>query len=399
MGDTLLRDVQILDFTHAFSGPLCTMMLAEMGAEVWKIEPPGIGDETRAWPPILSDGSSGYFAALNRSKKSVAVNLKQPEGLEAARGLAARANIVIENFTPGVAERLGVGYDQLRAVRPDVVYCSISGFGQSGPYRTRKGYDPILQAMGGLMGVTGEPGREPVKTMIPIADILTGSFACTALLAALHTQVQTGCGTYIDAAMLDIMASMLTIVGGGYLHTGTVPPRSGSRNPLRVPSSAFECAGGDYLQLVPNQRQWRDFCLLIGAPELADDERFATNVSRVDHAEELYPVVEERLRQKASTHWLAVFEEHGIACGPIYTLDQLFADPQVIDRAIVTHFQRPGAGEVPALRLPWLFDQHPLPIRSPHPDLGQHTVSVLKDVLGYGVAQLNDLTARGAIAS
>ena len=242
MEGNLLDGLIVLDFTRAFAGPLCTMVLAEMGAEVWKVEQPQIGDETRTWPPNVGVGGSGYFSALNRSKKSITLNLKSAEGLRIAHELISRADIVIENFTPGVMEKLGLGYPEVSKINPSCIYCSISGFGQSGPYRNRKGYYRILQAMGGLMGATGEKGGGPVKTMVPVADISAGIFSCTSILAALYKRLTTQKGCYIDLSMLDVMVSMLTVVGGNYLHTGSVPPRSGTENPLRVPSAAFLCS-------------------------------------------------------------------------------------------------------------------------------------------------------------
>jgi crotonobetainyl-CoA:carnitine CoA-transferase CaiB-like acyl-CoA transferase len=255
LGQGPLSGVRVLDLTRVYAGPMCTMLLAELGADVIKVEDPTTGDETRGFPPLVQ-GYSGYYFALNRSKRAVTLDLKNPEGIRLAKELAAASDVLIESFTPGAAERLGIGYGVIAGIKPSIVYCSISGFGQSGPYRTHKGYDPILQAMSGLMSITGERGGGPVKTMLPIADAATALYSAISILAALHHVRDSGEGQYIDMAMLDVMVSMLTTVGTHYLLSGEIPPRSGTENPARVPSAAFECADGRLLQLVPNQRQW-----------------------------------------------------------------------------------------------------------------------------------------------
>lgn len=392
----MLEGIRVVDLSRTFAGPLCAMILAELGADVIKVEDPGGGDETRTWPPQI-DGESGYYHALNRSKRGITANFKHPDGLRVVHDLVARGDVVIENFTPGVADRLGLGYERLRAINPRLIYCSISGFGQTGPYRTRKGYDPILQAMGGLMSVTGEKGGGPLKTMLPVADTSTGVFACLGILGALFARERGGGGQYLDLAMLDVMVTMLTTVGTSFLYTGLVPPRSGTENPARVPSAAYRCRDGEFVQLVPNQRQWPQFCAIIGLPELASDPRFDTNLRRIEHQEELQPILRGRFCERDSTEWLDLFLEHGIPSGPIYTLDRLFADPQVAARGMVGGFAHPVLGELPAINLPFKFSETPVGIASPPPLYGEHTEAVLAEELGRSVEEIARLRREGAI--
>ena len=392
-----LEGIKVLDFTCAFGGPLLTMMLAEMGATVVKVERPDGGDETRAWPPLTEGGLSTYFAALNRSKRSLTLDLKRTEGRRIAHELADWADIAVENFTPGVADRLAIGPRDLRGRNPRLVYCSISGFGQTGPYRERRGYDPILQAMGGLMGLTGERGRSPVKSMLPVADLMAAAFSAIAVLAALHHRERTGEGQAIDMSMLDIMAAALTTVGTAFLLTGRVPERSGTENPARVPSAAFECADGVHVQLVPNQRQWPRFCRLLGLEGLADDPRFATPAARVEHQDELYPLLRERMAARPAAEWLEEFERDGIPAGPIHTLDTLFADPQVLAREIVAEIEHPAAGRLRVLRLPFRMSATPVEIRRRPPELGEDTDEVLGDLLGYPPEAIERLHADAVV--
>lgn len=386
----------VLDLTRAFGGPLCTMMLGEMGAEVIKVEEPSSGDETRTWPVKLGAGLSTYFATLNRNKQSLTLNLKSDEGRAIVLELAGRSGIFVENFTPGVAERLGVGYETIRSKRPDVIYCSISGFGQSGPYRNRKGYDPILQAMGGLMGVTGEKGGGPIKSMIPVADIAAGLAASNAILAAIVHREKTGEGQYLDMSMMDVMVSLTTILGTAVLNGGRVPPRSGTENPVRVPSAAFQCSDGKYLQLVPNQRQWKSFCDVVGAPELADDPRFVDNLARIDNQDELYPRLRAIFRTRTSAEWEDKLLAAGIPAGPILLLDELFKNPQVVAREMVFEYDHPTGGPVKALNLPFRMSGSPVRMNCVPPDLGEHTDDILKS-LGSSPEDIRRMRESGVV--
>lgn len=390
-----LTGLRVLDFSRAFSGPLCTMLLGELGADVVKVEHPQGGDETRTWPPLLN-GVSGYFAALNRSKRSLTLDLKQEEAPEIIARLANWADVVVENFRPGVADRVGIGYEQLSAINPRLVYCSISGFGQTGPYRERPGYDPILQAMGGIMGVTGEKDGPPLKSMIPMADITAGLFASIAVLTGVVHVRNTGRGQHVDLSMLDAMASITSTVGSFYLNTGIVPERSGRDNPMRVPSSAFECADGVYLQVVPNQRQWETFCRTIGAHALGSDERFRSNQTRIEHQEELYARLRQVFASRDAAEWYDLLVGAGIPAGPIHNLDSLFADPQVVAREMVETVQMPDGFGLQAIRLPLNLSETPSRIRSAPPELGQHTREVMVG-LGYAEEVIDHLSDAGTI--
>lgn len=377
--ESILSGVRVLDLCRDLAGPYASMMLAEFGADVVEIEHPVTGDETRAWPPLIG-GVSGYFGTINRSKRSVAVDLKHPDGIAVIMDLAREADVVMQSFTPGVADRLGVGYDAIRAVKPDVVYHSVSGFGQTGPWRTKRGYDPILQAASGFMSVTGEAGRSPVKSMIPVADLSTAIYGFAAILAALLWRERTGRGQHIDLSMLDVMVSMLANVGTRYLLTGDVPQRNGTENPQRVPSAAFECADGGYLQMVPNQRQWPTFCELIGHPEWADDPRFSTPAARVENREVLYPLIRQVFMERPVGEWAELLDAATIANSPINPIDDVFRLAQVQHRGMVQTYEVPGVGDVPAIGLPFRLSETPARIGSRPPRLGEHTVEVLREL-------------------
>jgi crotonobetainyl-CoA:carnitine CoA-transferase CaiB-like acyl-CoA transferase len=393
----LLSGIKVLDLCLALSGPYTSMMLAELGADVIKVEHPAAGDESRAWPPF-SAGMSGYFATVNRSKRSIAVDLKQPDGLAVVLDLAGDADVVMQSFTPGVGDRLGVGYAAVRVVNPDVVYYSLSGYGQDGPWRTRRGYDPILQAVSGHMSVMGDEGGQPVKSMVPVADVSAAIHGCAAILGGLLCKERTGQGQHIDLSMLDVMTSMLVVVATRFLETGDVPGRHGAANPGRVPSAAFECADGRYLQLVPNQRQWPGFCRLVGRPEWITDSRFATPSARVDHADELYPALRAVLRTRNAADWDRLLTEINVACSPINDLKEVFDLEQVRHRGLVREYQGPSGERRKGLALPFRFSRTPARIRSGPPLLGEHTLAVLQG-LGRTEAQIRRLLADGAVGA
>jgi crotonobetainyl-CoA:carnitine CoA-transferase CaiB-like acyl-CoA transferase len=393
--EDILAGIKVLDLCRDLAGPYASMMLAEHGADVIEVEHPVTGDETRVWPPAI-EGIGGYFATINRSKRSLAVDLKQPEGIRIIFDLARDADVVMQSFTPGVADRLGVGYEAIRAINPDVVYYAVSGFGQDGPWRTRRGYDPILQAMSGFMSVMGEKGGPPVKSMVPIADVSTAVHGFAAILAALFRHERTGRGQYIDMSMLDVMVSMLTPVGTRYLQTGVVPTRHGTENPQRVPSAAFECSDGRFLQVVPNQRQWPSFCALLGHPEWVADRRFALPVARVENADTLYPLVREAMRTKPAAEWAARFDEATIANSPINDLAEVFGLEQVKQRHLVTEYHVPGVGMIPALAPPFRYSETPARIRMHPPRLGEHTVEVLR-AIGRSEAEIEALLGAGIV--
>lgn len=393
--DDILAGVKILDLCRDLAGPYASMMLAELGADVVEVEHPVGGDETRVWPPIVN-GVGGYFATINRSKRCIAIDLKRREGLQIVYDLAKNADVVMQSFTPGVADRLGVGYEAIRAIKPDIIYYSVSGFGQDGPWRERRGYDPILQAMSGHMSVMGERGRSPVKSMVPLADVGTAIHGAAAILGALFRHERTGRGTYVDMSMLDVMVSMLTVVATRYLQTGVIPRRNGTENPQRVPSAAFECADGRYLQLVPNQRQWPRFCELIGHREWAEDSCFATPVARVENQNVLYPMVREAIKTKTAAEWERILLDATIACSPINDIAEVFELEQVKHRGLVQHYRLPNGDVLPGLRPPFRYSDVPARIRRHPPRLGEHTVEVLREV-GRTEAQIKWLLDEGVV--
>ena len=393
-----LTGIRVLDLSRDLAGPLCSQMLAEHGADVIEVEHPLTGDETRSWPPLRDNDFSGYFATMNRSKRGIAIDLKSPEGLAVIYDLVDRADVVMQSFTPGVADRLGLGYDALRERNPKLVYFSISGFGKTGPYRTKRGYDPILQAMSGFMSITGEKGRGPVKSTAPIADVSTAIYGFASIVVSLLWRERSGGqrGQEIDLSMLDVMVSMLSVVGTRYLLTGVVPTRHGTQNPQRVPSAAFECADGTYLQLVPNQRQWQTFCDLLGHSDWGTAPEFATPGARVTSSDTLYPLVTEALKRRTRAEWRELFDDVGIACAPINDLSEVFSDPQVVSRGMVQTYEYPGLGEVPAIAQPLRYSETPCRITRRPPRLGEHTIEVLTE-LGRSEEEIESLLASDAV--
>ncbi|OGS66576.1 MAG: formyl-CoA transferase [Euryarchaeota archaeon RBG_19FT_COMBO_69_17] len=388
----LLDGVHVLDVSRVLTGPYASMMLADLGAEVIKIEMPGRGDDTRAWGPPFQGGESAYFLSVNRNKKSVTLNLKAPEGREILMKLAARSDVFLENFAPGVATRLGIDYDAVRAVRPDIVYCSISGFGQDGPYRDLPAYDIILQGMGGIQAITGEPDRPPVRVGVAIADIAGGMFAAFAIAAALVRRERTGRGEYIDVALLDSQLAWLTYMAGYYFAEGTEPVRAGSKHPQIVPYQAFETSDGYVNVAVGNDALFRRFAEALGRADLAEDARFATNPERVKHRGDLEPILEQIFRAKPTSEWMPILNEAGVPAGPVYRIGQIAADPHVRARGNVLSLDHPTVGPMRQFGPPY----RPRTDRgghSPPPRLGENTDEILLS-LGYsseGIRQLRKL--------
>ncbi|MBM4796362.1 CoA transferase [Streptomyces sioyaensis] len=390
-----LTGLKVLDLSRILSGPFCTMMLADLGADVIKVEDPVSGDDTRAWGPPFQGEDAAYFHSVNRNKRGIAVDLKDPECRGLIHELAATADVIVENFRPGTAARLGLGYEDVRAANPGVVYASISGYGQTGPYRQEPGYDAIAQAVSGVMSVTGEPGGPPVRFGVSPADLAAGMWAALGILAALRSRELTGRGEWVDVSLLDGQVAWLSYVAAGYFASGDVPRRYGSAHPAIVPYQAFPTADGHLMVAAGNDGLWRRFATAIGLAALVDDPRFATNPDRVRHRAELLPLIEGALASRGAQEWAAQLTAEGIPVGPINTVDQALRHPQVVARGMVAEIEHPGAGTLRTLASPLKLSEHPAAVRTPPPRHGEHTAQVLT-ALGAGPGQLAGLRARKA---
>ena len=403
-----LSHLRVLDLSRVLAGPWCAQNLADLGAEVIKIERPGCGDDTRSWgPPYAAqpDGRPGsesaYYLCANRGKRSVTVDLGSAQGQQIVRALAVQCDVVLENFKVGQLARYGLDYDSLKALKPDLVYCSITGFGQDGPYAGRAGYDFMIQGMGGLMSVTGErddlPGGGPQKAGVAVADLMTGMYATVAILAALAHRDRTGEGQHIDMALLDTQVAMLANVGSNYLNSGQRPQRWGNAHANIVPYQTFACSDGHIIVAAGNDQQFRQFVKAGEREDLADDVRFASNPQRVRHRELLVPLLADMVAPLARADWLARLEAAGVPCGPINHLDEVFQDAQVQARGMQVDLPHPETGSVPLVRNPIRMSGTATLSPLPPPTLGQHTDQVLADWLGYEAAELARLRAAGVI--
>ena len=396
----LLEGIRVADFSRVWAGPYCSMMLAELGADVIKIEAPGHGDETRHWPPFYKE-KSGYFMSFNRSKRSVTINLKEPRGKELAREIIQRSDVLLENFTPGVTERLGIDFPSVSKINPDLVYCSVSAFGQTGPLGRRRGYDPILQAMSGIMSLTGEPDRPPVRVGVATADLAGAMFAAFSIASALLHRERTSKdgpkGQHIDISMLDSQIAFLAVKAFEYLHEQKRPKRWGSGDPQRVPSSGYLTKDGGYIMIIASDAHWPGFCRAIERKDLIDDERFNSTRKRVDHRKVLEPMLVECLLKRPAAEWLERLEQEGVPCAPIQTLDQVFSHPQVIAREMVREIPHPAIGTIRAIDWPYKISETPSRIRSAPPELGEHTDEILTGLLGRSAEEVDSLRREGVI--
>ncbi|NMM29211.1 MAG: CoA transferase [Glaciimonas sp.] len=404
---SLLPDIKVLDLTRVLAGPWCTQILADYGATVIKIEKPGVGDDTRHWgPPFAKDANgnltseAAYYLSANRGKQSVTLDFAKPEGAALLRQLVAQADVLIENYKVGSLQKYGLDYASLKALNPRLIYCSITGFGQTGPYASRPGYDFAIQAVGGLMSITGErdvlPGGGPQKAGVAVVDVMTGMYASTAILAALANRERTGEGRYIDVALLDVQVAMLANVGMNYLVSGTVPQRWGNAHPNIVPYQAFDTGDGQIVIAVGNDSQFASLCGVLGK-EWSSDPCFASNPARVQHRDLLLPLLTEALQAWRGPQLAAALEAVGVPCGPINNLAQVFADPQVQAREMRADIPHPSAGSVPQIRHPVRFSGDATVAMQAPPMLGEHTDAVLQQMLGLPAQQILALRQQGLI--
>jgi len=403
-----LGHIRILDLTRVLAGPWCAQNFADLGAEVIKVERPGNGDDTRSWgPPYLRDQNgdntteAAYYLAANRGKQAITVDISTVEGQEIIKKLAAKSDVVLENYKVGQLKKYGLDYASLKEIKPDLVYCSITGFGQNGPYAHRAGYDFIVQGMGGFMSLTGErddlPGGGPQKAGVAIADLMTGMYATIAVMAALTHRDRTGEGQYIDMALLDVQVAMLANMNTNYLASGKPPVRWGNAHPNIVPYQTFATSDGHIIVAAGNDGQYKKFVSAGGEAHLATDDRFSTNPARVANRDVLIPLLADMVRRKSRQEWIALLEDAGVPCGPINQLDDVFSDPQVIARGMQISLPHPTAGSVKLVGSPMKLSATPPDYQAPPPLLGQHTDQILKSVLEYDDEQLSQLRQRGII--
>ena len=404
----ILKDIRVLDLSRVLAGPLCGQLLADLGADVIKVERPQRGDDSRAWgPPYLADSAgeptqeSAFYCACNRGKRSITIDLAKPEGRDLVKKLAGSCDVLLENYKVGTLDRYGLGYDELARHNPKLIYCSITGFGQTGPYRARPGYDTIIQAMGGLMSITGmqegAPGAGPVRVGIALTDFMTGLYATIAVQSALLRRAQTGKGQYIDLSLLDVQVSALSAVAMNYLVSGEVPVRRGNRLPTVYPSDAFRCEDGYLMVIIGNDQQFKRFCEAAGLDGLDEDARFRTNEDRVRNADVLALKISAALAKRRVADWLLLFEKAHVASGPINDIAQVFKDPQVIARDMLVELDHPLAGKMPSIANPIKFSESAIRYERAPPTLGQHTREVIEEVLGLTEAEFGALKASGAL--
>ena len=395
-----LTGVRIFDLTRILAGPTCTQLLGDLGADVIKVEKPGVGDDTRTWgPPYVKDSDgkdtneSAYYLSANRNKRSVTIDLQTPKGVALAKKLIAESDILIENFKVGSLSKLGLGYEDLKTEFPRLVYCSVTGFGQTGPYASRAGYDFLAQGLGGIMSITGDPDGEPMKVGVGIADVMTGMYASTAILAALRHRDATGEGQHIDTCLLDTQVSWLINEGTNYLVSGKIPVKLGNEHPNIVPYKVFATSNGHVILAVGNNRQFDDWCTVANADDLKSDPRYASNPLRIANRETLYDIMPVFMKRKTTEEWLVELGELKVPCSPVNNIEQVFEDPHVKYRGMRIEMDHPtaGSGKVPLIGNPVKMSSTPPQYRLAPPTLGQHSDEVLRELLGFDEKQIQKL--------
>jgi len=393
-----LSNIRVLDLSRILTGPFCSMVLADLGAEVVKVEVPGTGDDTRSWGPPFVEGESAYFLSVNRNKKSITLNLKREKGKQILYELAKKCDVLIENFSPGVTERLGVDYATVHSFNPRIVYCSISGFGQDGPYRDLPAYDIVIQGMSGLMGITGEKDRPPVRIGVAITDMGAGMYACIAILSSLIEREKTGQGQWIDVSLLDGAVSWMTYMAANYFATHQVPDRMGSAHPTIVPYQCFEARDRKYLTVaVGNDGIWRNFCKATQLEVLIEDQRFATNPKRVENRHELLSQLVKIFLTRDRDDWIYLLRRERVPCGPVYTVDEIFQDPQILHRNMRLELKHLKAGKIDQIGVPMKFSVTKETEMTAPPLLGQHTEEILKELLEYSPQEIKRLREENVI--
>jgi crotonobetainyl-CoA:carnitine CoA-transferase CaiB-like acyl-CoA transferase len=394
-----LKGLRVLDLTRVLAGPTCTQMLGDLGADIIKIERPGAGDDTRGFAPPFWPGTeeSAYFLGVNRNKRSVTLDLAAPEGQAVIHRLLEHCDILVENFKVGALAKYGLGWEQLRPKHPRLIYCSITGFGQTGPYAPRPGYDALIQAMGGVMSLTGEPGGAPQKVGIPVADLFAGLYGCIGILAAVNHRHTTGEGQLVDIGMLDTHVAWLANQGMNFLATGENPPRLGNQHPNISPYQEFPTKNGYIILAVGNDPTFERFCRAFGCAHLLEDERFSTNPKRVANRDLVTATLTPVMMSRTTDEWVEALEREKIGCGPINTLSQVFADPHVRARGMVARMAHASGAEISVIANPVKLSATPADLRSPPPVLGQHSEEVLGGLLGMGAADIAALRAKGVV--
>jgi crotonobetainyl-CoA:carnitine CoA-transferase CaiB-like acyl-CoA transferase len=375
-----LQGIRVLDLSRVLAGPYCTMVLGDLGADVIKVESPE-GDETRAWGPPFAEGESAYYLCVNRNKRSILVDFKTEQGRAALQQLIRKSDILVENFRPGTLARFGLDFESASALHPSLIYCSISGFGQTGPLHNKPGYDFMIQATGGLMSCTGEPAGEPMKVGVAVTDLFAGQNAVIAILAALQARTLTGKGQHLDISLFDSQLGMLANVASNYLISKQLPKRYGNAHANIVPYQSFQAGDEWFILAVGNDRQFEKLCEVIGKPELAEDIRFVTNAGRVENRDALISILKPIFLDRPAGDWLSAFESAGIPCGPINTLEKVFAEPQVKARNMLIEMEHPTIGRLPLVGSPLKFSETPVEYQLPPPRLGEHTAQILQELI------------------